>query len=290
MNCTLNNMGEPSYANGMLKGMKKALLALVCILLPFGASAAGFAKESLFLSKSSITEGDTVRIHAIISNDNSSSFKGTLDFHDEDGAIGSVAVSLSAGEATALATSWKPSAGKHTVVAALKDTAGKKVEEQSATFAVAAKPAPVQNTTSSSLSQPAAAVTSSENIQNTLASVSPTAAKTAQPVFTTIDWARTEAAKKIDQGIIWSEKQIATAKLKPGIVLSAETSKTGSTTPTKGWQNTSALAGGTIALYILTVLRGIIGNAAFFYPILAILFFYALWRLIQRFRRPSWQR
>lgn len=270
--------------------MNKVFVGIIGILLfPSFAFAAGFAKESLFLSKSSITEGDTVRIHAIISNDSTASFKGTLDFRDEDGAIGSVSVSLSAGEATALATSWKPTAGKHVVVAELKDTAGKKVEEQSAAFTVAAKPAPVANTASTA-SQPAAAVTSSENIQNALANVSPAAAKTAQPVFTTIDWARTEAAKRIDQGIIWSEKQIATAKLKPGIVLSAETSKTSSTTPAKGWQNTTALAGGTIALYILTVLRGIVGNAAFFYPILAILFFYALWRLIQRFRRPSWQR
>lgn len=288
MNCPLNNTVGHPYANGMLKDMKKALLALACMLLPLGASAAGFAKESLFLSKSSVTEGDTVRIHAIISNDSVASFKGTLDFRDEDGAIGSVSVSLSAGEATALATSWKPTAGKHTVVAELKDTAGKKVEEQSAAFTVAAKPAPVANTTSTA-SQPAA-VTSSENIQNALANVSPATAKTAQPVFTTIDWARTEAAKRLDEGINWSEKQIATAKLKPGVVLSAETSKTSSTTPTKGWQNTAVLAGGTIALYILTILRAIVGNAAFFYPILAILFFYSLWRLIQRYRRPSWQR
>ena len=75
-------------------------IVAILFLLPHTAGATGFAKQSLFLSKSVVTEGDTVRIHAVVSNDDGrAAFTGTLSFTDGSATIGNVPVSLAGGEA-----------------------------------------------------------------------------------------------------------------------------------------------------------------------------------------------
>ena len=44
----------------------------------------------------------------------------------------------------------------------------------------------------------------------------------------------------------------------------------------------------TLYFYLLTVLRFIVGSAGVFYPVVAILFLYFLWRMFRRFRRPAY--
>src|SRR3989344_6188606 len=136
--------------SGYNQHMKKTLFVCGLLLLPtvvFGvypevARGAGFAKQSLFLSKSSVTEGDTVLVHAVVSNDTTTKFTGTLIFKDSDATIGNVPVSLDSGEANTFSVSWKPTAGNHTVEANLEDTSGAVVEQESATFTVAPPPPP----------------------------------------------------------------------------------------------------------------------------------------------------
>jgi hypothetical protein len=41
----------------------------------------------------------------------------------------------------------------------------------------------------------------------------------------------------------------------------------------------------TASLYILSILLYVVSNAGIFYPVLAVLFLYFLWRLFKRFRR-----
>ncbi len=265
--------------------MKKLLFGLTLFLLPVVVFGAGFAKQSLFLSKSSVVEGDTVLIHSSVSNDTTTKFAGTLVLKDSATVIGNVPVALAPGEAGTLSVSWKPSAGSHAGVAQLQAKDGTVVEEESAVFTIAAKPVPVEKPSAFKENQPAAIVESSAGIQEGISRLSPAVAQGAQPVFAAIDSARSAAAEALDQGIDYEKGQIA--KNNKGQVLGEQTDKASlDTTNTKNWTNTLWNIIDTLVLYILTIFRWFVGNAGIFYPAVALLFLWFLWKLYKRMRRP----
>src|SRR5512146_3275976 len=99
--------------------MYKAFLALL-LLSPALTLAAGFAPQSIFLSKRPVGEGDTVRIYAIVSNPSGAQFSGIVNSSEGTDDIGSVSVTLAAGATQTASVLWKPTAGSHTVTATLK--------------------------------------------------------------------------------------------------------------------------------------------------------------------------
>ncbi len=251
--------------------MKRIATVLILLMFPTFSFAASFAKQSIFLSRSSVTEGESVLIHAVVSNDESTTFKGSLVLRDGEEKIGTIPVTLESGKAIAVSLSWEPAAGKRSVYADLLTQDGEKVETMRETFSIAEKPKPPV-TEKEDLS--AAAIDSSKDIQDKIRSVSPGASDAVAPVFSMIDSARNSAADVLDE-------QLTLAKKKLGQVEGAQTEE-GALPETVGgfW-----LALWTLYLYILTVLRFLVGNAAFFYPVFAILFLFILYRTFRRFRR-----
>lgn len=238
---------------------------LLTLAVPSLALAAGFAKESLFLSKSPATEGETVYIHAVVANDSTSAFIGDVIFEEADAPIGTVPVSIPAGGAETASLSWSPKAGSHPIVAELTGKDGTVVEKLSATFTVAAKPVTKENTVTSSIVEP------SDSVQEAIAGVSPGLASASEPVFETIDNLRQKGAGVLDKGIAWAKADSQSTSAPGGIggtVLSVV--KTGLT-------------------YAMELLRFVIGNAGIFYPAFALAFLYTLWRTYKRFRRPSYE-
>jgi hypothetical protein len=255
--------------------MKAVLIALFgFMLVPSLAMAAGFAKESLFLSKTPVTEGETVLIHAVVANDGSTKFDGEVVFSDSDVKIGAVAVTIAPGGAQAVSVSWKPIAGSHTVTAKLTNKDGTVAEQESATFAIAEKPKPVTQKTVATSS----AVTSSDSLQQKISDLSPAVAHITAPVFTILDSGRTKVAQLLDQGIEWAKKKVT-----PVHVLGAQTEKSSGSMLETIWFFVA-----TILLYIFSLLRYIIVNPGIFYPVFALLFFYGLWRIYKRMRRPNY--
>ncbi|MBC7836420.1 hypothetical protein H7X87_01430, partial [Acetobacteraceae bacterium] len=173
-------------------------LALLGFIFPSVAFGATFAKEALFLSKSPVSEGESVLIHAVVSNDSNTKFSGKLLLSEGETAIGSVAVVLEAQGAQVTSVSWKPGAGKHTLVAKLTETDGSVVEENSATFTVVSKEDTAKENSGD--------VDSSEGIQNGLAGISPGAANVTAPVFSTIDTLRLKASDALDSATQWAKK------------------------------------------------------------------------------------
>lgn len=254
------------------------------LLLPSLVFGAGFAKQSLFLSKTPVQEGETVLIHAVVANDAGAKFAGSVVFTDADAKIGSVAVTIAAGGANTVSLSWKPAAGSHVVSAALTGSDGTVAEKESATFVINEKPKPVLLAPTSSAS--AAAVESSQNIQNQIGSLSPTAEQVSKPAFTVIDGLRSRAADIIDSQLASTKAKLA-ATPQTGIVAGSEITQDPKIQNPWGTFWTVAY---TLYLYLLTLLRFVIGNAGVFYPVLALAFFYLLWKMYKRFRRPAWER
>ena len=250
----------------MHSNVRTALAFFISTLLmaiPAAVLAAGFATTPLFLSQSSPTQGDTVLIYSPIENNTSSPFSGNLTFSQSDGTpIGTVAVSLNAGGAQIVSVSWTPMSGSQTVKATLDDSGGNQIEQESATFSIAAPPVTTQP------------VGSSAGIEDAIASTSPALGSVMTPILSTIDGARTAAANALGQGIAWSQQQAE------GQVLGASTEA--STTATAGWENTAKTVGATILLYLLTALRYVVANVILFYPLLLILILYVLYKLIKK--------
>ncbi len=264
--------------------MRKFLLALSLLLLalPSFALGAGFAKQSIFLSEQSVTEGDTVRIHATVSNDATTQFAGSVVVKDGANKLGSAPVTLASGAAQAISLSWTPTAGTHTITADLEAADGTVVEEDTANFTIAAKPEPQLDVSSSQQ----ASIGSSQPIQQQIGNLSPQVEQASQPLFTVIDGARSSAADLLDNQIASTQAKLLSTP-KPAIV--GGTSATSDASVTNPW-GTFWFVLYTAYLYILTILRWLVGNAGVFYPVLAILFFYMLWRLYKRMRRPAWER
>lgn len=255
--------------------MKKAIAAGVLLLLPSLALGAGFARQSIFLSKPSVTEGEVVLVHAVVQNQASTTFPGNVVITDEGEKIGSVPVTLKAGEAQTVSVSWKPAAGSRTIVAELQDRAGTAIESESETFSIQAKPKPAQ-TKSQSVLQSAAAVESSADIQAKIGDISPAAGSTLEPVFKLVDGSRTAIADVLDSQIAATKPKLAPT---PGVVAGTSTIQA----PEQGSWFSSIF--NTVYFYILTVLRYLIGSAGIFYPLLAAVFLFTLWRMFRRFRR-----
>jgi hypothetical protein len=271
----------------MHKGLAVGVVT-IALCLPALALGAGFAKDPLFLSRTPVTEGQSVRVYAVISNTSAETFTGTLVFYDEKVKIGSSNISLAVGATQTASVSWTPSAGSHAVNAQLVASDGTVTEHIAKTFTINQKSQEV-SAFSSAQSQTAATIDSSKDIQKSIANVSPQVAGAAAPVFTIIDGSRNAIADTLDSQIAATKKKVAAAP-KPGIVAGDSTENTFKDAqlqnPTTGfwyWLYTAYL-------YILQALRWLVGNAGVFYPVLAIAFLYLLFRMYRRFRRPSWQR
>jgi len=144
------------------------------------------------------------------------------------------------------------------------------------TFYVVPKPKPVATS-----SQEAAAIESSAAIQQNINNILPPVETTVKPAFTLIDGARGAAADVLDSQLAATKKNLGP---NPGQVLGAEATKNATTNPGGAFWYLLQ----TLYFYLLTVLRFIIGSAALFYPIFAILFLYFIWKMFRRFRRPAY--
>jgi len=265
-----------------------AFLALPSLAL--ASSAASFAPQSIFLSQSPVTEGDTVRIYAITTNPSDAKFSGTVTLSESGSEIGAVAVTLAAGATQTASIVWKPLAGSHTITATLKADDGATAQTKQQTFVVESPPPPVVPTATSPAggSAATAAVESSQTIQEQIQNVSPQAASAAAPVFAAIDSVRQAIANAADQQIAQTQPKITPVPL-PGSTGSPQGGQVeGASTEAPATTNWMWSIVYTLYFYILTLVRFVVGSAGVFYPVLAVAFLYFLWKMFRRFRRPAY--
>ena len=174
------------------------------------------------------------------------------------------------GGAQAVSVSWQPTGGSHKVTAELTAGDGTVAESEHATFAVQEKPEINTNSTTAT-----STVESSTQIQEQIASISPKAAGITAPVFGAIDTLREKGVEALQKGEGW-------AKTKS----SGEVA--GDSTQASGIAGTVMGLVATLLVYVFGALKFLLSHAGIFYPVFAIAFFYFLWRLFKRMRRPSY--
>ena len=257
--------------------MSRAAVIGLLLLTPALTLAAGFAEQSIFLSRSPVVEGDTVRIYSIVTNTTGTTFSGRVVIQEGTQTIGTVPVSLAAGATETASVSWAPTAGSHTVVAELQTSTGSVAEERSETFVINPKPAPASKTTSgqgAALSE-SAAVDSSESIQTQIKNISPAAGGALAPAFGFVDSVRQKMADAAETQLAATKPKVSSNPL--------DTPNTDSGAPSSlGWLWSIVF---TLYFYVLTLVLFLVSSAALFYPLLAVFFLYFMWRMFRRFRR-----
>jgi hypothetical protein len=143
------------------------------------------------------------------------------------------------------------------------------------TFYIAAKPKAQPQATSS---QAAAAIQSSEGIQDSINGLSPAVGTAVAPFFTLVDGGRQKAADALEGQLQGVKADLGSDA---GNVLGTESASTAASDP----MGTLWSILKTLYLYVLTILLFLVSNAGVFYPLLAVVFLFLLWRLFRRFRR-----
>ncbi|MDP4020953.1 MAG: hypothetical protein Q8P58_02865 [Candidatus Adlerbacteria bacterium] len=178
-------------------------------------------------------------------------------------------------EGEAVLINWNPAAGTYRIVIELLDQNGAVTSSETADFTVDSVPPPppeVQGTTT---------VESSEKIQETIASIVPQASAAA-PVFSTIDNWRQKGIDALETGEAWAKGKVNAGEV------AGENTEEGEGSSSGGIVETVTKLVATLLLYLFSILKFLVSNAGIFYPVLAIAFFYLLWRLFKRMRRPKY--
>lgn len=248
------------------------------LLLPALASAdVGFARSSLWLSTSDTVEGQSATLYASLSNASEEKLLGSVLFSDDGKEFGKVALALEPGEGRIVSVSWKPDeAGTHSLRAVILSGEREEIDHITIAVVVAEKP--------EVKGEPAAVIEGSEEIQKTIADLSPQVSETLNPVFEKLDDLRQSGAVFLDGEIENAKQKFESAKAKKeqggeGGVLGAS--------DTEGRKLTVSLIFNAILLYTLSAIRYAVGNAAIFYPLLATAFFIGLYKLVRRLRNPA---
>lgn len=263
----------------------KLILGALFLLTPlFVFSAVGFTQDSVWLSHTPVIEGETVSIYAALTNGAKENLTGTAYFRDNGVAIGSLSISLSQGEARIISTRWSPKEGKHTLAVEIASSSVSLPKNtQTLTVTVESKeyhpPANVGGVGSAA----GVAFSDSSGIQEKIGSISPAAESVTRPIFTTVDGWRLGGAN-----FLATHTDSARAKVES--IAAEKKTLAEENTPesqTKSRKLTVSHILYTILLYIYEALQTLVAKAAFFYPLIVVLLFFLLWKIVRRIRRPT---
>ena len=265
--------------------MKYGVFALG-LLLPLGfvfADTTGFANESVWTSRSNITEGQTVLIHAALTNNDTDTLTGTLHFKDGDTKVGDIAVSLKTGEARIFSVSWTPkTSGKHSISAEIESDQVQ-LSENTARTTVTVAALPAKTGLEQKASVESSTFTDSRPMQEKIGNISPAVSNTITPALNTIDSWRKSGSDYL------AEKAANQEGVVKGIHTQIEgLNKKG--TPeakTEARKKTAYQIFATLLLYVYNILLTVLSKAGYFYPIFFFLFFFILYKIYRRMTRPA---
>lgn len=193
----------------LLKKFHFQLLFLIFLILPTLSFAetglsAGFAPSSVWISRSSVTAGDSVNIFTVIYNSSEEGVSGDLIFLVDEKSIGVKHFTLTSGETQAQSLPWITSSGQHTISAKIENSLSTKTNTNqnlaskatgSITVTVKPAPPPPPPTPPSQTTQVLNTVVS--GVQTGIASSVPVVSSVFQSIYNTTESLRTQAEKAL---------------------------------------------------------------------------------------------
>ena len=242
------------------------------------AAETGFPSQTIWASKVSAVEGETIVLSTVVQNGSSEALQGTLVFAANGGRVSAREFELAGGESQIHSAEWRPEAGEYRVSAIIEGTSADLARKETPpiTIVVAEPPAPsaLQETVSQTV----------QALQIVASSSIPVVQNIGQTIFS-----QTEALRQA--GIERLETYLA--KQGGGQVAGASTSSPRGTSTVDGLKDGSGGPAGesmfskvknAAAAAALTMFN----SMALFYPLLILLFLGGLYLLARRVRRkPS---
>lgn len=229
---------------------------------------AGFATGSLWLSKTEVTAGETLKIYTVVYDSTVSPIEGDVVFNVDAKEIGTQHFKLAAGETQILSYGWTATPGTHTFGASLKNVSGlsgtlENAETNSVSIKVAeAVPSPLAQYTNT--------------VTNIIASSTPVVTNIAQNFYGITESVREGAVEAL-------KKQLAASGGPKAQVLGTSTSQASqSTAPSPNAENASIL--GSLWRGLVSMLLFICNLRVLFYGLLLFVIF-ALYKLLRTWMR-----
>jgi hypothetical protein len=271
-----------------------AALSGLCAFVPLfagaeGAVQGGFPSHSIWLSKTELTAGDSVTIFAPLYNAGSGKVEGDAVFLVDDAPIGSIHISLGAGETKIASLAWSAVQGTHAISAEIDNAldsdskasvslSGLKTEKISVTVAVPPPPPPVIE----------AAGAAFDAIKSGIAAVAPAVSSATGAVLGATENLRTEAANALAASIASTDTGApSTSSL--SVAGTADAGEVlGATTVTPAAALAAAVTSGSsfsILRFFEAVLLFLVGYTWVFYPLFIALLLFLIYYAGKRLAR-----
>ena len=232
------------------------------------ALEAGFPSQTLWASKTSIVQGETIVLSTVVYNGDASPLKGTLVFLADDIRVGAREFEIVGGGSQIQSVEWKPLAGEYSVVGAIEGTSAELSKRETPRLSIRVAPPPppsqIQQTVTQVVNVASSSLPFVQNVTNT--------------VFNAIEPYRQAGVERL-KAYVGTQNGGKSAR---GVVAGTSTSNTtgfGSTENTnKGFISSLARGAAKTGLFIMSSLY-------LFYPFLALLILGSLYLLARRVRR-----
>lgn len=262
----------------------KCITVLAAFLLAFPLFAlaaeagppaqAGFPSQTIWVSKSSAAEGETVIVSAVVYNEEPETLRGTLVFSASGTRIGVREFELPSGESQIHSVEWKPRVGEYELTA--------RIEGTSASLSHAETPALAITIQEPQLSAAEQVLNETvRTISQITASSAPIVSQTAQTIFDKTERLREAGIERLEDYLASQQSQSNITGFVAGTSTSVVGSNTAAANISEGKEFVSnalhtAAAGALFAMK----------NVALFYPLLAFLILGILYMLARSVRRP----
>lgn len=254
--------------------MRRYFTGLVCVavLLPFvvlaagGDLPAGFAPNSIWVSSTHITAGDSVNIFTVVYNSSDVSLAGDVNFMIDGTSVGTRNFSIKAGDTRIASVPWIAVVGSHSAAAQLEKISD---ADTNTNASVLNQMTDVITISVGSAPPPSAAVQAAATITNIVMQGAQSAAPTVQNAFNSLEYLRENAVHSL-------ERQLSAAPEVHSAVLGTSTSDVAGTNPAQG---------GIFGTFWRTILQGLLFvcriQVLFYASLLIVLFIlYKLVRMI----------
>ncbi|MBI4093569.1 hypothetical protein HY417_01265 [Candidatus Kaiserbacteria bacterium] len=254
----------------------RRLFFTAIVLIPAFALAAvqvGFPSQALWVSSTTLHEGETVVISTVVVNDTSSTLKGTVVFLANDVRVGAREFELGRAKSQIHSIEWKPKRGEYKLLARIEGTSAALSQKETPSLSVIVKeplapPSEIERT-----------ITQIVQTGSSIASSSaPVMQQTVQNIYAQTEALRTSGIERLEKYLTSNAKEGG----RQGAIAGTSTANTTGfdSAPTKGKGALANLAQ-TAAAGGLFVLK----NSALFYPLLALLVLGTIYLLARKIRR-----
>jgi hypothetical protein len=239
---------------------------LFAALFPFAVFAettftAGFAAMPVWVSSANPTDGDTLKLFAVVNNTSSSAISGAVSFSVDGSVVGSADVSLAISDAKILSVPWTAISGAHTISAVFNNPTDK-----------SGNSVPIAQTIAGPLAITVAAAPPKPVVLQYLDKAVAAAGSVALPALSEI--------ATYAEGVRQNGENYFAAQLNPelrGKVLSAETNNVASGTPI------SIQSKNGLWTLFSRLGEAIFKDPIYFYPFILIFGFLVLWIFLRLF-------